>query len=494
MAPLSIGIGISPVMGTGGGVSPVSILGSSLLSWWTTDRSDLITLSGSAVTSWKDVKNGYDAAQAVSGSRPAYSTTSFDGVPGVTFDGVDDCLEMVSQPFATGAVDLELWATVQQDAALADATGKTMFSFGGATDTVQVRASRIVSTISKAGGRVGNGSATFVALAAEEFQSRAIVRLRVTPTATYASLNGGAEVSVAVVPAAGSTRVRIGANADNTAGSFWNGKIRDILVTNPLSVDQAAQLQAWALSRIPAYDADALALFSRFTTPATVARKGLISDLIKSLKSAGVWSKLDVLYVMAAADSQAARRNWIQDLYNATAVSSPTFVADRGYTGDGAASYNSSGYTPSTNGVKYLLNDASHWLWSRTAAQSAAIDAGNGSGGRITIATRNTSDQFAGRINDTTLYTPANTDGTGFFGMCRSASNARKGFRNGVVLSTSGAASTAVPAEVIWIGGSNPGVFSTRQIAAQAMGGNLSDAEALAFYNALQTYMTAVGA
>jgi hypothetical protein len=38
----------------GGGISPVTILGESLLAWWTADRADLITLSGTQVTSWKD--------------------------------------------------------------------------------------------------------------------------------------------------------------------------------------------------------------------------------------------------------------------------------------------------------------------------------------------------------------------------------------------------------------------------------------------------------
>jgi hypothetical protein len=39
----------------------------------------------------------------------------------------------------------------------------------------------------------------------------------------------------------------------------------------------------------------------------------LIDALVGALKASAVWAKLDVLWVLAAADSQAARRNWIAD-------------------------------------------------------------------------------------------------------------------------------------------------------------------------------------
>ena len=108
--------------------------------------------------------------------------------------------------------------------------------------------------------------------------------------------------------------------------------------------------------------------FSPFTTPPDPTRKALINTLVKSLKAAGVWTKLDALYLFAAADAQAARRNWIQDLYNATAVSSPTFAADRGYTGDGAAAYLDTGFNPSTASSPKLTQNSAHAsAWDRTS-------------------------------------------------------------------------------------------------------------------------------
>lgn len=98
----------------------------------------------------------------------------------------------------------------------------------------------------------------------------------------------------------------------------------------------------------PRYLAQAKALFARMTTPPTRARMNLINQMIGALLDAGVWQKLDALYVMAAADSQAARLNWIADQYNLTAVNSPTFTVDSGYTGNGTSSYLSTGMVAST--------------------------------------------------------------------------------------------------------------------------------------------------
>lgn len=88
---------------------------------------------------------------------------------------------------------------------------------------------------------------------------------------------------------------------------------------------------------------EANALFKRMTTPPSVTRKTLIAKLIRSLKSSGAWSALDGLLIFGAADSQAALLNWKSASYNAT-NNGATFVADRGFTGDGVDDYIATGY------------------------------------------------------------------------------------------------------------------------------------------------------
>jgi len=66
----------------------------------------------------------------------------------------------------------------------------------------------------------------------------------------------------------------------------------------------------------------------------SAARQLVIDALIRQLKDAGVWAKLDVLYVIAAHDIQAGRVNWKNPgTFTATEVSAPTFTTDRGYAG-----------------------------------------------------------------------------------------------------------------------------------------------------------------
>ncbi len=96
------------------------------------------------------------------------------------------------------------------------------------------------------------------------------------------------------------------------------------------------------------YSPEAAALLSRMTVTPSTARKQLIDALIATLVGAGIWAKLDALYLLAAHDAQAARLNWIADRYNLTAVNSPTFTTDRGYAGTGAAMYLDTGFNPAT--------------------------------------------------------------------------------------------------------------------------------------------------
>src|SRR5882724_11855738 len=58
------------------------------------------------------------------------------------------------------------------------------------------------------------------------------------------------------------------------------------------------------------FDTDALALFDAMVPAPNAARKTLINTLILALKSAGIWTRLDVLYVTAAHAAQPATRNW----------------------------------------------------------------------------------------------------------------------------------------------------------------------------------------
>ena len=82
--------------------------------------------------------------------------------------------------------------------------------------------------------------------------------------------------------------------------------------------------------------------------------------LIRELKVAGVWDKLDVFYVFATDNSALATLNWIDpSAHRATLHSSTSFVAKKGFEGDGSSSYLSLNYNPSTDAVNYTQDNAS---------------------------------------------------------------------------------------------------------------------------------------
>jgi len=251
------------------------------------------------------------------------------------------------------------------------------------------------------------------------------------------------------------------------------------------------------------YEAEATALFARFTTPPTVQRKGLINALIKTLKTAGIWSKLDALYLTAAADSQAARRNWLADQYNLTAVSSPSFVADRGYAGDGSASYLSTGFTPSTaTSPKFSQNSATLGVWSRTDVAADVCDIG----ARVSISQdstafiRNAGNQFLARLNAASVggLGPVNLISSGMFAAIRPDAANLIAYVNGSSIGAGAVASVAASSLPLFLAarneGGTPNSFSSRQYAAAFIGSGLSGPEIANLYSALNTYMAAIGA
>lgn len=252
---LSLDLSLSSVVARSArGWSP-AMLGASLLAWWTADRSDLITLSGNQVTSWKDVVAGYDAAQAVSAARAIYSATGFNGAPSVSFDGVDDYAECVDAALLAAlpinANESDIWGVAQQDALAADTAQRMIAAYGGALGVASRRIGRaVVSAVVRARSGAGDGATVGQATdATVNFNSRHVVRGNFKPTLVGVGIDGSVLTTAAVVPATGALRVRIGAASDTTAIAFWSGKVRDVLLTGPLTTDQAAALTTWALPR-----------------------------------------------------------------------------------------------------------------------------------------------------------------------------------------------------------------------------------------------------
>lgn len=239
---------------------------------------------------------------------------------------------------------------------------------------------------------------------------------------------------------------------------------------------------------------EASALLARFSVAAGPARQAAIAELIDALIGGGVWGKLDALYVLAAHDSQAARRNWVADAFNLSAVAAPSFLTDRGYAGDGASSYLSCGTAAGLE--RFTRNDCHMGIWSLSNllnSGGASQECGNnnctivkasGAGGSVVVRP-NTAGGVSGAPS---AHFP------GLIGWSRHDASNWEMFAHGASLGTRADASAALDNTDFWVCGRAAGNFGVNRIAVCHFGAALSAAEWSVMHAALASYLAATGA
>lgn len=241
-------------------------------------------------------------------------------------------------------------------------------------------------------------------------------------------------------------------------------------------------------------DAATRTLLAAMTTQPTRSRKVAIDDMVAALKVGGVWSKLGFLYVFAAADSQAALLNWVSPGITATATSSPTFTVDRGYTGNGSSALINSNYANNAL-ANYTQNNChvgAYVLWGG-GADGPAI--GNG-GAASYFSIIRTGGALATRMQNTTETIGAAIDnGPNHVMMSRSSGATYTPYVNGAAQSSVTQTSAALASQN-FSGLRNLTSYASSNVSLRAMhaGGALTAGQVTALYNAINAYMTAVGA
>lgn len=245
-----------------------------------------------------------------------------------------------------------------------------------------------------------------------------------------------------------------------------------------------------------AYSAEAEALFARFTTPATSGRKTLINDLIVALKNAGVWTKYDAFYMCAAETVQAAQRNWVADAFNLSEVNAPAFVADRGYTPNGTTSYCDTGFDPTTApSPKFTQNNAYMGAWHRTDLPGAGATTSSDVGNTTSRIANTNASATAPASNRAAIVLPAENYAVDK-AWSRTGANAWRWYNSGVLVGLDPRvdASAALTAFNFGIGRTAAATFGLNECSVFRFGSSMTTAEQLSEHNAIQTYMTAVGA
>lgn len=252
----------------------------------------------------------------------------------------------------------------------------------------------------------------------------------------------------------------------------------------------------------PAYESEATTLFGRMSPAPDASLKLHANTLIKALKDAGVWSKLDMFQVYAVPEAQYSLLDWKDSSRTAslvTAGSGPTFTADRGYRGTvSVADYISTGWNPVGAGGNYSQNSAHLGIFPTDDATSVISQSAADIGfQRAYIQTKTQSSGYGGVLNATSssFSVTGITTAIGHFVTSRSASTTIDVYRDGAAEITGWSQTSASPTNAVCRvctreGSSN---YSTKQIGVAHGGGALTAQNVEDLYAAIWAYLDSRG-
>ena len=247
-----------------------------------------------------------------------------------------------------------------------------------------------------------------------------------------------------------------------------------------------------------AFSASATAYFNQVTTNGgslTNAEKTYINTFITALGTDFV--EFDRLWIHGLSDSVAARTSLANPTSTMiTAVNSPTFTANQGYTGNGTTNYLNTNYNPTTNGVKYTLDSASLYVYSRTNVSNSKFDIGHANATSYSALDIRDGGSFYRSINQVGLVSgTAVANSLGLFAGVRTNSVNVISYRNGVSLLTNSTNSSTLINNNIYVLALNSNgaaaAFSPRQLSLSAIGSGVVNQST--FYTAVQALGTSIG-
>lgn len=232
-------------------------------------------------------------------------------------------------------------------------------------------------------------------------------------------------------------------------------------------------------------DADAQAIIDEMVVTPDETRQDLIENLVLDLKAAGVWTKLDRLLVLAAADEQSALIEWKDPSRTVTKVNTPTFTTDVGFTRTATDQFINVSFPVGEN---YALNAATIGVYSgfETGGINMLLGSDRTSGGFVGLTLRSTPDMQA-FLNDTSGNSVARVLGNALYTARRSGTT-KNYYKNGVNFGGTVQASTGLPIAdnfQVFGGTSTGGVASIAFI-----GGDLISTEISDLYDAINTYLS----
>ncbi len=251
-----------------------------------------------------------------------------------------------------------------------------------------------------------------------------------------------------------------------------------------------------ASPKSPIYDFNA----QTFITAAGITdttQKNAVNQLVLDLKAANIWTKMKALYPVVGGTASTHKWN-LKDPLDTNAAFRLTFTtgwthSSTGMTPNGTSAYAQTNLLPSS---VLSLNSTHLSYYSRTASGTGATGSQrSGASDGIQLATGPT--VFGGRVNNATYSGNFSITNTAAFLLANRISSATISFFRNNTKFTSSIVSTLLPNQNILFGAyNNNGVitnYDNKEVAFASIGDGLSDSEALAFYNAVQTFQTTLG-
>ena len=249
------------------------------------------------------------------------------------------------------------------------------------------------------------------------------------------------------------------------------------------------------------FDADALA----FMTAAAITdntQKTAVNTLVTDLKAYNIWAKMKALYPFVGGTASAHKFN-LKDPIDLDAAYRLVFNGGWTHSSTGALSNGTNAYADTFLAPSAILSlnsiHISGYLRNNNSSNGPILsteDASTYNNALYIWAKQDTTNAYSVRINDNTSEqgTPVNTDIRGLHIATRTASNVKKYIVNTTEKFNVSHTTTSLNTSSIYLAKSrNNNNYFNNQIAFASIGDGLTDAEAAAFYTAVQTFQTALG-
>lgn len=222
-----------------------------------------------------------------------------------------------------------------------------------------------------------------------------------------------------------------------------------------------------------------------------------VCSLTTSLKNNGLWTKLSAIYPMVGGSAFSHKFN-LKNPADTNSAFRLLFSGGWVHSSSGALpnGLNTFANTFLTPSVTLARNSTSMGYYSRTTAPITPdrYDMGvyNTPVGTTLGMLINFNNFFYSAVNDGAYNQVATTGSAGFYLSSRTASNSKKGYKNGIVLQNSTTLSTGVPTIPIYIGQFNNWTsgYSNKQCAFATIGSGLNDTESANLYTIIQAFQT----